>query len=286
MTTATATAGVPLRCAPGRAARAVGNDTTVANGAEPPPQRSTIRLCSFAPRSRPCGRASLTQRRPVRRHRAGPSPPGPLSRTPPLSTLGWLPRTGEGETPVRAFGPVRVRKPCPRRRPARAGESSLHRNRTGPSPNCHSDGAHDGTHPCRSSARDRGICSALARAPRPGPIPPRDLSAPCRGRHPKPPSPLMPSQVPLSFPRSLWGRVGEGGARPCTEVLPVRTVDVSSSPASREGRSRKHAPRRTESCISRPESVCIPCFGFCAGVTYPSVATIPIRHRRDPLPPS
>ena len=28
-----------LRCAPGRAARAVGNDTTVANGAEPPPRQ-------------------------------------------------------------------------------------------------------------------------------------------------------------------------------------------------------------------------------------------------------
>ena len=35
--------GVPLRFAPGRAARAVGNDTTVANGAEP--LRSRARYC-------------------------------------------------------------------------------------------------------------------------------------------------------------------------------------------------------------------------------------------------
>ena len=34
---ATAGVGVPLRSAPGRAARAVGHDTTVPNGAEPPP---------------------------------------------------------------------------------------------------------------------------------------------------------------------------------------------------------------------------------------------------------
>jgi hypothetical protein len=56
--------GVPLRCAPGRAARAVGNDTTVANGAEPPPQQGTILLCPAAPGSRPCGRASLTRSDP------------------------------------------------------------------------------------------------------------------------------------------------------------------------------------------------------------------------------
>ena len=57
--------GVPLRCAPGRAARAVGNDTTVANGAEPPPHQGTILLCPAAPGSRPCGRASLTRSDPA-----------------------------------------------------------------------------------------------------------------------------------------------------------------------------------------------------------------------------
>jgi hypothetical protein len=61
---------VSLRCAPGRAARALRHDTTVPKCAEPPAQRSTILLCSFAPGSRPCGRASLTQRRPS----PGPSP--------------------------------------------------------------------------------------------------------------------------------------------------------------------------------------------------------------------
>src|SRR4051794_16531770 len=34
-------AGVSLRCAPGRASRAVGNDTTVANGAEPPARQAS-----------------------------------------------------------------------------------------------------------------------------------------------------------------------------------------------------------------------------------------------------
>src|SRR5829696_7994776 len=50
--TATAGLGVSLRCAPGRAARAVGNDTTVANGAEPP---ALTGPGAFPPR--PCMRA-------------------------------------------------------------------------------------------------------------------------------------------------------------------------------------------------------------------------------------
>ena len=57
--------GVPLRCAPGRASRAVSNDTTVANGAEPPPHQGTILPCPAAPGSRPCGRASLTRSDPA-----------------------------------------------------------------------------------------------------------------------------------------------------------------------------------------------------------------------------
>jgi hypothetical protein len=56
----------------GRAARAVGNDTTVANGVEPPARpgsrRSRRRGC--APASRPCGHASLTRRR----SRSSPAP--------------------------------------------------------------------------------------------------------------------------------------------------------------------------------------------------------------------
>jgi hypothetical protein len=35
--------GVSLRCAPGRASRAVGNETTVANGAEPPARQASPR---------------------------------------------------------------------------------------------------------------------------------------------------------------------------------------------------------------------------------------------------
>src|SRR5688500_15031110 len=58
--------GVPLRCAPGRAARAVGHDTTVPNGAEPTGSPDTVLLCPGSPRSRPCGRASLTRRRGYR----------------------------------------------------------------------------------------------------------------------------------------------------------------------------------------------------------------------------
>src|SRR3954469_11393245 len=34
--------GVSLRCAPGRASRAVGNETTVANGAESPPRQEIV----------------------------------------------------------------------------------------------------------------------------------------------------------------------------------------------------------------------------------------------------
>src|SRR4051812_46007841 len=34
--------GVSLRCAPGRASRAVGNETTVANGAEPPARQVSL----------------------------------------------------------------------------------------------------------------------------------------------------------------------------------------------------------------------------------------------------
>jgi len=47
-------AGVSLRCAPGRASRAVGNDTTVANGAGPPARRSSSRSLIH-----PCGRAGV-----------------------------------------------------------------------------------------------------------------------------------------------------------------------------------------------------------------------------------
>jgi len=56
--------GVSLRCAPGRAARAVGNDTAVANGAGPPPRHVPHRSSGIGARaaaSRPSGRASLTQ---------------------------------------------------------------------------------------------------------------------------------------------------------------------------------------------------------------------------------
>jgi hypothetical protein len=80
--TSTAGLGVPLRCAPGRAARALGHDTTVPKCAEPPPHQGTILLCPAAPGSRPCGRASLTRTaatsRPLRRVRRGAG--APLSR--------------------------------------------------------------------------------------------------------------------------------------------------------------------------------------------------------------
>jgi len=90
---------VSLRCAPGRAARAVGNDTTVANGAEPPAHRDND--TAVVPPLRGLGPAGAHPSRngngPVRRVRARPSPPGPLSRTRPVGTLGCRPCTGEGE---------------------------------------------------------------------------------------------------------------------------------------------------------------------------------------------
>ena len=51
-----------LRCAPGRAARAVGQQTTLPNCAEPPSRRASppsLSLGAGAPPSRPSGRASL-----------------------------------------------------------------------------------------------------------------------------------------------------------------------------------------------------------------------------------
>jgi hypothetical protein len=53
---------VPLRCATGRASRAVGNDTTVANRAEPR-RGGHDTACVPLGASRPCGRESLTQLR-------------------------------------------------------------------------------------------------------------------------------------------------------------------------------------------------------------------------------
>ena len=56
--------GVSLRCAPGRASRAVGNDTAVANGAESPPRHGIVamgELSAGAAVPRPSGRESLTQ---------------------------------------------------------------------------------------------------------------------------------------------------------------------------------------------------------------------------------
>ena len=79
--------GVPLRCAPGRAARAVGNEPTVANGAEPPPRPAryccAVRSGVSALRAR-IPHANPTATAPVRRLPGGPSPPGPRSRTRPL----------------------------------------------------------------------------------------------------------------------------------------------------------------------------------------------------------
>ncbi len=69
--------GVSLRCAPGRASRAVGNETTVANGAEPPARQVFLRLPGIragAPVSRPFGRESLTRRQ---RFRTPPRPAAP-----------------------------------------------------------------------------------------------------------------------------------------------------------------------------------------------------------------
>ena len=58
--------GVSLRCAPGRASRAVGNETTVANGAESPPRQELVAMAepgAGAAVPRPSGRESLTQPR-------------------------------------------------------------------------------------------------------------------------------------------------------------------------------------------------------------------------------
>jgi len=68
----TACAGVSLRCAPGRASRAVGNDTTVANGAEPPPFRGND--TAVAPALRGLGPPGANPSRNRGRTDAGLSP--------------------------------------------------------------------------------------------------------------------------------------------------------------------------------------------------------------------
>ena len=127
----TAVLGVPLRCAPCRAARALGHDTTVPKCAEPPPQpaRYCCAVCSgvSALRAR-IPHATATATTPDRRLPAGPSPPGPLSRTRPVGTLECLRCTGEGEQSRNAAsGPgsaggrsprADVRPPSLTRRPA------------------------------------------------------------------------------------------------------------------------------------------------------------------------
>jgi hypothetical protein len=94
--------GVSLRYAPGRAARAVGNDTAVANRAGPPPRRPSGRSLgrpSGAAPSRPSGRASLTHRGVYERTRQS--------------------RLAHGDLGVRARHLDTGAEPRPRRRAAR-----------------------------------------------------------------------------------------------------------------------------------------------------------------------
>jgi hypothetical protein len=81
--------GVSLRCAPGRASRAVGHDTTVSDCAGPAPPQTAV-----AAPSRPFGRESLTQVPPrphgVSHRAAQPSvTPAPPSLSLPLRFLQW-----------------------------------------------------------------------------------------------------------------------------------------------------------------------------------------------------
>jgi hypothetical protein len=82
----TAVLGVSLRCAPGRAARAVGNDTTVANGAEPPALTASG---AFPPR--PCVRAVFSALRARIPHAtaSGARPASPAIPCSPFP-LPWL----------------------------------------------------------------------------------------------------------------------------------------------------------------------------------------------------
>ena len=127
----------------GRAARAVGNDTTVANGVEPPARQGSDLVSSGAvhgaPVSRPCGRASLTQgalripsravetaattaqsppartRRPGRVRRPQPDSASPPSsviprerRTPPY--VGTTPGARPRNLPLATSAPVAAHK--------------------------------------------------------------------------------------------------------------------------------------------------------------------------------
>jgi len=63
--------GVSLRCAPGRASRAVGNDTTVANGAEPPARQGPHRTRRFGGARRGLGPPGANPSRIVAKGRNG-----------------------------------------------------------------------------------------------------------------------------------------------------------------------------------------------------------------------
>jgi hypothetical protein len=97
--------GVPLRCAPGRAARAVGNDTTVANGAEPPPRRDndtavvpSLRVLGPAG-AHPSRNGHCNGTRPT--GPCGPSPPAPLPYLQSASHVRVPAMYGRGEISAR-----------------------------------------------------------------------------------------------------------------------------------------------------------------------------------------
>jgi hypothetical protein len=142
--------------------------------------------CPAAPGSRPCGRASLTQRqrRTVRRVCAGAlTPRPPLPYTTSLHPRVPAPYGRGGGDPLPnppSAGPaLAVHRPTGLRlRACRAciarGSLRTRARRTSPDkpfgparPNCHSEGAHEGTRPCREPrARPRNLlrarsCSAL-----------------------------------------------------------------------------------------------------------------------------
>ncbi len=163
--------------------------------------------------------------------RRGPSPPGPLSRTPPSGTLDCLPRTGEGEAIRHEAG-----RPAPRggRRTAsdmtQSAERRAHDARRTTClltrvPDCHSGGARDGTRSCRKPRARPGnfgrVCSCSAtraRAPPPrSQLRPRPSPWHPPGPRPEKPAPSRHVAGPaLAIPNATngirSGGRGEGGA--------------------------------------------------------------------------
>jgi hypothetical protein len=201
-TTTTTDLGVSLRCAPGRAARAVGNDTTVANGAEP---TALTGIGPFPPRT--CMRAVFSALRARIPHAIGV----PLLR--PLPARSW--RRGENSFPLRNDEPHHPRRAGP------ASSSAARFPLKAPCPDPKRRGGRAPRHPSSNSHRPRksGRPWTVRRSAK-ALTPPVSAGRPSRARRQGPAAP--PAAAPAcrgptaagGWPPAARGRWDRRGAPP------------------------------------------------------------------------